>query len=198
MISGAIKSTRHRQIQEIQAMPTMTFPFGGPPWGWYILCNKRPKWSCKVDSIISPGPDCSSTSTHKNYPRHTHITCFSCFTARDNKLQLLEWPPIFKQQLDIFLSWQRCLGNVLRVMLRATDHHFGYFEYFGLDILFPLFTAMSLQCIAGNGESDWPPLSQVCCLSDRTNMRDKHAQHRETEVWGKGWDYAIIIHQINK
>ena len=76
LISGAIKSTCHRQIQEIQAMPTMTFPFGGPPWGWYILCNKRPKWSCKVDSIISPGPDCSSTSTHKNYPRHTHIICF--------------------------------------------------------------------------------------------------------------------------
>ena len=30
LISGAIKSTRQRQIQEIQAMPTMTFPFGGP------------------------------------------------------------------------------------------------------------------------------------------------------------------------
>ena len=39
---------------------------------------------------------------------------------------------------------------------------------------------MPRQCIAGNGESDWPPLSQVCCLSDWTIMRDKHAHGK----WG--------------
>ena len=66
---------------------------------------------------------------------------------------------------------------------------------------FPLLTAMSRQCIAGNGEGSWPPLSQVCCLSDRTNMRDKHALHRDDddEVWGKGWDNATPkITEISK